>query len=118
MPEHYHNFLDVFSERGADALPPHQVISCPIEQFPGAEIPFGGIYNLVHMRRREDEWKTAFCTQFGHFEYLLMPFGLCNAPVTFQQLVNDIFRYFLDIFMIVCLGDILILFCLPRCPSG
>lgn len=66
-----------------------------------------GAYNLVRIREG-DEWKTAFRTRFGHFEYLVMPFGLCNAPATFQHFVNDIFRDWLDIFVIVYLDDILI----------
>lgn len=66
-----------------------------------------GAYNLVRIRAG-DKWKTAFRSRFGHFEYLVMPFGLCNAPATFQHLVNDIFREYLDNFVIVYLDDILI----------
>ncbi|XP_073448026.1 uncharacterized protein [Aquarana catesbeiana] len=66
-----------------------------------------GAYNLIHIREG-DEWKTAFRTRFGHFEYLVMPFGLCNAPATFQHFVNDIFRDLLDLYVIVYLDDILI----------
>lgn len=44
---------------------------------------------------------------FGHFEYPVMPFGLCNAPATFQYFVNYIFQDFLDLFTIVYLDDIL-----------
>lgn len=39
-----------------------------------------------------DIHKTVFRTHHGHFEYLVTPFGLCNAPSTFQALMNDIFR--------------------------
>jgi hypothetical protein len=39
--------------------------------------------------------KTAFQTHNGHFEYLVMPFGLCNAPSTFQAIMNSIFRPYL-----------------------
>lgn len=46
VPEQYHEFLDVFSKRGAETLPPHRSYDCPIELLPGAEIPFGRIFPL------------------------------------------------------------------------
>uniref|UniRef100_A0A3Q2EG98 Gypsy retrotransposon integrase-like protein 1 n=1 Tax=Cyprinodon variegatus TaxID=28743 RepID=A0A3Q2EG98_CYPVA len=64
-------------------------------------------YHLVRIRRG-DEWKTAFKTPLGHFEYQVMPFGLCNAPAVFQALVNDVLRDFLNIFVFVYIDDILI----------
>ncbi|XP_053575173.1 uncharacterized protein LOC128664360, partial [Bombina bombina] len=66
-----------------------------------------GAYNLIRIRKG-DEWKTAFNTRFWHYEYLVMPFGLCNAPAVFQHFVNEIFRDFLNIFVIIYLDDILI----------
>ena len=61
------------------------------------------------MRIKEgDEWKTAFRTRYGHFEYQVMPFGLSNAPASFQGYVNKILAEKLDIFVIVYLDDILI----------
>ena len=58
--------------------------------------------------REEDEWKTAFRTRYGHFDYQVMPFGLIKAPASFQGYINKILAEKLDIFIIVYLDDILI----------
>ena len=52
--------------------------------------------------------KTAFRTRYGSFEYRVLPMGLCNAPGTFMQLMNDTFRDLLDKSVLVFLDDILV----------
>ena len=64
-------------------------------------------YYLLRIRKG-DEWKTAFRTPFGHFQFNVMPFGLTNAPATFQHFLNDIFRPFLEYFVIIYIDDILV----------
>jgi len=54
------------------------------------------------------EYKTAFRTRYGLFEYLVMPFGMTNSPATFQYFMNNIFHDMTDIFVIIYLNDILI----------
>ncbi|GBG74082.1 hypothetical protein CBR_g17793 [Chara braunii] len=58
--------------------------------------------------RKEDRYKTAFKTQYGHFEWLVMPIGLTNAPTTFQAAMTTKFRHMLDRYVLIYLDDILV----------
>lgn len=64
-------------------------------------------YNLIRIKEG-DEWKTAFSTTSGHYEYLVKPFGLSNCPSVFQSFINDVFRDMLNKWVIVYIDDILI----------
>lgn len=64
-------------------------------------------FNEIRVREG-DEHKTAFLTRYGLYEYLVMPFGLCNAPATFQSYINSVLRPFLDTFCTAYLDDVLV----------
>jgi hypothetical protein len=62
-----------------------------------------------HIRMKDaDIPKTCIRTRYGSFEFLVMPFGLANAPSTFPAVMNDVFREYLDDFFMVYIDDILI----------
>lgn len=65
-------------------------------------------YNLIHIKG--DEWKTAFVTTRGHYEYLVMPYGLSCSPSVFQAFVNEVLRDMIDQWVIVFMDDILVFF--------
>jgi hypothetical protein len=71
------------------------------------KIDLRGTYNLVHIREGS-KWKTTFQTRYDHFEFIVIPFGLINACVIFQHLIKDVFREYLDDFIVYYIDDILI----------
>ena len=85
---------------------PLPLISSAFVPLHGAMV-FSKLDHLVRIREG-DEWKTVFNTPLGHFEYLVMPFRLTNAPAVFQSLVNDVLRDMLNRSVFVYLDDILI----------
>ncbi|KAI4874604.1 hypothetical protein NFI96_006457, partial [Prochilodus magdalenae] len=90
---------------------PLPLIPFALEQLRGAtvftKLDLRSAYNLIRVRKG-DEWKTAFLTTRGHYEYQVMSFGLRNAPSVFQAFINDVLRDMLGHFVIAYIDDILI----------
>ena len=64
-------------------------------------------YHLVCIKE-EDIYKTTFQTAYGHYEFLVVPFGLTNAPATFMCLMNSGLCLYLDKLVIMFIYDILV----------
>ncbi|MBW0554452.1 hypothetical protein O181_094167 [Austropuccinia psidii MF-1] len=72
-----------------------------------SKIYLHGAYNLLRIKEG-DEHLTAFRTEYGSFDYLVMLFGLTNAPASSQNLVNDTFQDLLHVYVVVCLDEIIV----------
>ena len=90
---------------------PLPLLSETLERFAHAKhftkIDIRNAYHRIRMRQG-DEWKTAFRTRYGQFEYQVMPFGLANAPATFQGYVNKALKPYIDVCCVVYLDDVLV----------
>ncbi|KAK3545292.1 hypothetical protein QTP70_003325 [Hemibagrus guttatus] len=90
---------------------PLPLVLAALEQLRGARVftklDLWSAYNLVRIREG-NEWKTAFYTTHGHYEYCVMPFGLTNSPAVFQALINGVFRDLLGRGVIAYIDDILV----------
>ena len=73
--------------------------------FSNIDLRFG--YHQVQIHD-EDVHKTAFCTRYRHYEFVVIPFRLNNAPANFMCMMNIIFSRYLDNFILVFIDDILV----------
>ena len=90
---------------------PLPLIDDLFDQFHGStilwKIDLRSGYHQVRMKD-EDIFKTTFRTRYGHYEFVIIPFGLTNAPVAFMCLMNNILSNYMDKFVIVFIDNILI----------
>ncbi|KAK3531902.1 hypothetical protein QTP70_034406, partial [Hemibagrus guttatus] len=90
---------------------PLPLVPAALEHLHGAtvftKLDLRSTYNLIRIHEG-DKWKTAFVTPTGHYEYLVMPYGLVNAPSVSQDFIHELLREFLHKFVLVYIDDILI----------
>ncbi|MBW0471143.1 hypothetical protein O181_010858 [Austropuccinia psidii MF-1] len=103
----YHKLNSVTRRNRYPVPPMDQLLTSVNSSTIFSKIDLHGAYNLLRIKEG-DEHLTAFRTKYGSYEYLVMPFGLTNDPASIQNLVNDIFADFLDIFVVVYLDDIMV----------
>jgi len=103
-----HRALNEVTKKDRHPLP---LISEALERLGGAKyftkLDIKDTYHNIRIREG-DKWKTTFSTKLGTYEYLVMPFGLCNAPAAFQGWINEVLMEHIDMCCIVYLDEVLI----------
>ena len=78
---------------------------CDVKRF--MKLNLKNVYHRIRIKR-DDEWKTAFRTRYGHFKYQIMLFELTNASIIFQTYINKILKKLINVICVIYLNDILI----------
>jgi len=115
--EYYLSFQDLYLALGLVALSncPNRypllfisnLLDSPYKAHIYTKINLWHAYYLVYIAKG-DKWKTIFQTHYRAFKWLVMPFGLTDAPAAFQCFMNNVFSNLLNIYIVVYLDDILI----------
>ncbi|MBW0507396.1 hypothetical protein O181_047111, partial [Austropuccinia psidii MF-1] len=104
----YYCKLNAVTRKNKYPVPPiNQFLNFFYGSFIFSKIDLRGAYNLLRIKEG-DEHLTCFRTKYASYEYLVVPFGLTNAPAFFHNLVNDIFQDLLDVYVVFNLDDIMV----------
>ncbi|MBW0507334.1 hypothetical protein O181_047049 [Austropuccinia psidii MF-1] len=102
----YHKLNADTSKKKYPVAPMNQLLAVFSFSSISSKIYLCGAYNQLRIKEG-DKHLTAFRTKYGIYEDLVMPFGLINAPASFQNHVNNIFSDLLDVYVVVSLDDIM-----------